>query len=113
MKTCMVHSHDGPCKDGAWFCVCLLRNLLQPLPLLLEATLLAWLRFLLPGPLVALWGGVGRCWRRCTRAETPSYRGRLPGKDPRYMLREQPLCYGVGDAAPRPQLPHRRSRGVL
>ena len=59
MKTCVVRPHDGPCQDGAWFSVCLLRNLLKPLPLLLEATLLDWLRFLLPGPLAALWGGVG------------------------------------------------------
>ena len=56
MKTGVVRPHDGPCQDGAWFSVCLLRNLLKPLPLLLEATQRAWLCFLLPGPLGALLG---------------------------------------------------------
>ena len=45
MKTCVVRPHGGPCKDGGSFFVRLRRDLLKPLPLLLEVTLLDRLRF--------------------------------------------------------------------
>jgi hypothetical protein len=85
MKTGVVRPHDEPHQDGAWFSVCLLRNLLKLLPLWLEAILLAWLCFLLPGPLAALWGGVGallgtlhtlnntRCSRTLARQRAQGY----------------------------------------
>ena len=64
MKTCVSVLTIDRASMERWFFVRLLRNLLKPLPLLLEATLLDLLRFFLPGTLDALLVGWGRCWGR-------------------------------------------------